>query len=204
MTTYGEFQPTGFDCKGLGLPDQQHWLVLQAGQTRDSSALDQSNFATALSMLGGESDTVQVHRFGHWGPSWFELILVDPVDVERVKLAEDIEDSLEDYPVLSEDDLSAREDAEYQYAWQHSLPADFAAILGKQFSLSDTAEYRLWDADVPLQALYEELTPSGDWWEENGMCARMRSAAGRCTRERIAGFLREHRHLTVRDTPEVK
>lgn len=76
-------------------------------RTRDSDALDESNFRTALAMLGGESDTVEVHRFGHWGPGWFEVILVAPGS-EAQRLAEHIEDSLQEYPILDEHDYSNR------------------------------------------------------------------------------------------------
>ena len=113
MQTYSQFQPTGFDHKGAFLPDQQDWLVVPVSQTRDSGPLAQSNFAIALEMLGGKSETVEVHRFGHWGPGWFEIILVNPDDKERVKIANEIEASLENYPVLSDEDYSRRETGNY-------------------------------------------------------------------------------------------
>lgn len=56
--------------------------------------------------LDAPSQTVEVHRFGHWGPGWFEIILVHP---SREKEVEDIERSLEDYPVLDDEDFSAKE-----------------------------------------------------------------------------------------------
>lgn len=193
MQTYSTYRPTPYDLAGLALPDQQHWLVLPVIQTRDSDALEQSNFAAALERLGGESDTVEVHRFGHWGPGWFEIVIVNPTDARAVSIAEGIEQALGLYPVLSEDDLSRREYAEYEQAWEHNLRHDFAACLQKVLGLCDTAAWRLWDADVPLRELYEELSPSGDYWEENNMCVRLEGAAGRCTRERMATFLKEHR-----------
>ena len=78
MESYGEFRPTAFDPKGLGLQEQQDWMVLPTYQTRDSEHLTKSNFEAALEMLGGEGDDVEVHRFGHWGPGWFEIIIVRP------------------------------------------------------------------------------------------------------------------------------
>jgi hypothetical protein len=78
-------------------------LVAPVGQNKNSAALTRSNFTVALEQLGGESDTVQVHRFGHWGVGWHELILIDPADTDAVKIAEDIEAVLQDYPVLSEE-----------------------------------------------------------------------------------------------------
>lgn len=108
MTTlYKDWAPTSFDCRGLNLADRQDWLVAPVIQTRDSGCLEQSNFNSALEILGGEQvDRVEVHRFGHWGPGWFEIILVSPELAEQV---EGIEARLEDYPVLDEDDWSNRE-----------------------------------------------------------------------------------------------
>jgi hypothetical protein len=89
MQTYSQYRPTGFDSRGLGLPDRQDWLVLPVIQTRDSGPLEQSNFASALKAVGGESETVEVHRFGHWGPGWFEIIIVAPGS-EAARIGEEI------------------------------------------------------------------------------------------------------------------
>ena len=122
MQRYKDFSPTPADHKGAFLTghysdnDRQEWLVVPVTQTRDSLAFDQSNFASALALLGGESDTLEVHRFGHWGPGWFEIILVHPSRESEVKA---IEDRLENYPILDEEDLSQREsDATDEY-WQN-------------------------------------------------------------------------------------
>ncbi len=82
---YSEFQPTGFDAKGLGLPERQDWVLAPVVQNRDSGCLAKSNFAVVLEDLGGESDTVEVHRFGHWGPGWYEIILCHPSLNEEIE-----------------------------------------------------------------------------------------------------------------------
>jgi len=117
MITYSEFQPTGFDSRGAFLPDQQDWFVAPVSITRDSGPLAESNFYTALEELGGESETVEVHRFGHWGPGWFEIILIDPEDEKRAGIAEEMERILENYPVLDEMDFSEREWKEKEEIW---------------------------------------------------------------------------------------
>jgi hypothetical protein len=192
MIRYSEYRPTAFDTRGLALDTQQHWLVMPVIQTRDSETLEQSNFASALEQLGGESESVQVHRFGHWANGWFEIIIIDPADESKVQIAESIESTLKDYPILDDEDLSRRENDEYEYAWEHHLPSDFAHVLGEHFGLSEDTVYAMW-GDMPLKELYEELLPSGDWWEANGMCSRMKYAAENCTRERLAAFLKQHR-----------
>ncbi len=108
METYSNYSPTAFDDKGIVLDDRQNWLVLPCGQNRDSEALDLSNFENALEILGGESETVEVHRFGHWACGWIEIIIVQP-DTEEHSKALEIESALENYPVLNDEDFSARE-----------------------------------------------------------------------------------------------
>ena len=108
MQTYKNFAPTPFDHKGAFLPDQGDLLVAPVSRTRDSGPSEESNFDAALALLGGESDTVEVHRSGHWGPGWFEIILVNP-DSPQADTAREIESKLEDYPLLDEDDFSTRE-----------------------------------------------------------------------------------------------
>ena len=119
MKTYSEFRPTQFDSTGLGLVDQQNWLVAPVSQTRDSEALGRANFDATLRELGGESDTVQVHRFGHWGPGWFEIILIDATDTARVQTAQEIEDALSDYSVVDESLWSEYESDDCAKTWLH-------------------------------------------------------------------------------------
>ena len=123
MQTYKEFRPTQFDSTGLGLADQQSWLVAPVSQTRDSGPLDRANFDATLRALGGESETIEVHRFGHWGPGWFEIIIINPTDDIRVKKAEGIETALSDYPIVDESLWSEYEYEECAQTWEHCYDA---------------------------------------------------------------------------------
>jgi len=109
MKPYKDFAPTGFDRKGLNGEREgiSEYGVLLA-QNRDSDALERSNFRAALARLGGESENVQVHRFGHWAVGWFEIIVVKE-GTEEYEKAEEIEGKLENYPVLDEEDFSRLE-----------------------------------------------------------------------------------------------
>ena len=147
MQTYSQFRPTGFDPAGAFLEDdRQDWLVLPVSQTRDSGPFDHSNFAAALEMLGGESDTVEVHRFGHWGPGWFEIIIVQP-GTPAATIAEDIESRLEDYPLLDESDYSQREFEEFEESWDSWGRKQLVKDIVKGFGLSERAADLLDDAD---------------------------------------------------------
>lgn len=190
-TTYANYRPTGFDIKGLGLDDRQDWLVAPCGRNRDSEALDESNFAAMVTMLGGESDTVEVHRFGHWACGWYEICLVHP---DRESDLDEIAGALENYPVLDDEDLSRREHEEYESAWDSWLWKDLARLIGRKFQLSIETQYRLDDIDVSAwRALYEDAMPSGDYWESNGMCSRLESAVSNIDRSGLAAWIRENR-----------
>jgi hypothetical protein len=107
LSTYGGHRPTGFDSH-LPLAGREDWLIVPVSRNRDSGMLDESNFEAALEILGGESDDVEVHRFGHWGPGWYEIIIVRPGS-KAEKEAEEIEAALANYPVLNDEDHSQRE-----------------------------------------------------------------------------------------------
>lgn len=84
------------------------WYVF-LGRNRDSDMLTESNFDAALAKLGGESDTVRVIRESHWAVGWVEWIGIHQDDARALRLADDMEESLSDYPVLDDYDLSERE-----------------------------------------------------------------------------------------------
>lgn len=135
MQRYKDFQPTGFDPKGLALEDKQEWFVVPVSRTRDSGPLAEANFEAALEMLGGETDNVEVHRFGHWGPGWFEIIIVNP-ESPIARTAEEIEESLENYPVLDDDKFSEMEEELKDQSWDSWGDSELLEIY-KELSFPD-------------------------------------------------------------------
>jgi len=93
----------------IGNVDDIKSFLVFLGRNRDSDLLTESNFECSLNALGGESDNVQIHRFGHWACGWFEIILIDPNNKTAVEIAENIEGALSDYPVLNDSDYSERQ-----------------------------------------------------------------------------------------------
>lgn len=87
------------------------------GQNRDSNYMDRANFDEALEALGGESETVKVIRSGHWAVGWVEVILIHESDKEHIKIGEEIQDSLSDYPVLSDERYYSYEAKEVNDYW---------------------------------------------------------------------------------------
>lgn len=133
METYSKFRPTGFDARGAFLDDRQDWLVVPVSVTRDSGILDQSNFETACALVSDASVadnelSFETHRFGHWGPGWFEILIVRPGSAAAVAAA-DIESRLADYPVLDDDDHSEREYDYAQETWANMSVRDRVEVI---------------------------------------------------------------------------
>lgn len=167
---YSKHTPTAFD-RNINIDDEEtersKWFVMPVSRTRDSGPLDNSNFETFLSGLGGESDQVEVHRFGHWGPGWYEIVLVHP-EAECLKEAYDMAGALENYPILDEEDLSSREWDEFFESWKSWGNRDFIKELQLHYDLSDNAYDALLDVDseqlmeVWQQCSSEPFVPEGD------------------------------------------
>jgi len=110
--------PSGMDSLSNYMGDipESNLLVLMT-RNRDSDLLTESNWETAIKKLGGESETVEIHRFGHWACGWWEsLCVVQGSKSETV--ANEIFESLQDYPVLDEEDFSEREENAAQEIWE--------------------------------------------------------------------------------------
>ena len=110
--------PSGFDSLANysgALPEENLFVVVT--RSRDSDVLTESNFECALERLGGESDSVEIYRFGHWACGWWEALCVVK-GTEAYAIAEAIESDLEDYPVLDENDFTEREMNEANRVWQ--------------------------------------------------------------------------------------
>jgi hypothetical protein len=75
---YKDWRPTPLDIPGAFLSGRDEWKVMRNIRHRDSSERTCQRFNAAVARLGGESKTVEVHRFGHWMQGWFEIILVSP------------------------------------------------------------------------------------------------------------------------------
>lgn len=130
-------------------PDLSEFFV--AGmQNRDSGPLGRSNFQFTLDRLGGESETVEVIRAGHWACGWVEYILVSPEDNKAVSIGHDIADSLGLYPILDEEHFTS---LQYQEAFSYWNDAR----LWERVRLCQEAEVSVFAArrseDIPTDVL---------------------------------------------------
>lgn len=169
MQTYAKYRPTGFDGAGAFLPDRQDWFVVPVGRNRDSGPAAESNFKAALEMLGGESDDVEVCRFGHWACGWFEIIVVRP-GTKFEEIGNDIEAQLEDYPYLDEDDVSNREYEEFLSGWSSYGAHDFRRAIRKFFDITGEQEELLDNVDDDnLREFYMDRASEPYTPESNGV-----------------------------------
>jgi hypothetical protein len=110
-------------------PDYAEYFVFLQ-QNRDSYALTRSNFRSGLKALG-ESETVLVERHSHWAVGWVEFIFIHQDDTERLAIAEEILERMEDYPVVDEMDYSDEEFNEACETWDFLSVRDRVELLQK-------------------------------------------------------------------------
>ena len=101
----------------MGEIPEDCWLCL-VGQNRDSDSLTRSNFTSALQILGGESDDVEIICHGHWACGWVEYLVVREGSVAQ-GIAEKIENDLEDYPVVNDEHYSELEQEDADDTWKN-------------------------------------------------------------------------------------
>ena len=112
-------------------------------KTRDSDCLEISNFRTALKKLGGESDTVFSVRESHFLCGWVEWIAIHASDTSALKLAEAMQEKIERYPILDENDWSELENETAGKVWKSFGDSERVGYVKKhrnQFEFSDFAD----------------------------------------------------------------
>jgi len=90
------------------------WYSAGFGRSRDSDAIEESNFEVALKTLealradspDGEETTVQVVRENHWAVGWVEWIAIHESNIQAYQKAIELCEKANDYVVLDEDHFS--------------------------------------------------------------------------------------------------
>lgn len=89
---------------------------------RDSDELTESNFRVALASLKRlpvfEGESRFSVRESHWAVGWIEWIAIHADDTEALKAADEIAASLENYPVLDDEDFSKLEHENAEKVWR--------------------------------------------------------------------------------------
>lgn len=204
MQTYAKFRPTGFDPAGAFLDDdRQDWLVLSVSQTRDSGPLDRSNFETAQKILADGRDDpedFEIHRFGHWGPGWFEIIIVQPGS-RAAELAEEIESRMENYPVLDDEDFSRREWEEFESGWKDYGRRDLVRAIREEFEPSERLAELIEDAPADVtRKWWMSVSREPYFGESSGVCIPVWRHVKEMTRDDLAALVKFIRKA-ARETP---
>ena len=76
-----------------------------ASAKAETQCLERANFQAMIKALGGESETVIINRSGHWAVGWVESILIHESDLKALKVANEIMESFQDYPIIDVDTL---------------------------------------------------------------------------------------------------
>ena len=105
-------RPTQFDRRHgsfAAADPHANWFIVMS-QNRDSDALAKSNFECTTDLLKVFGDSAYtIHRFGHWGCGWYEVLLVNPDDENACADAESTLRALCDYPVVDDKHYSAKQ-----------------------------------------------------------------------------------------------
>ena len=196
---YKDFAPTTLDPKGLhadelGIGD---WFVVPVMRDRDREPFHESNFQTALEMLKEVDPDQEDHqelRFGHWGPGWFEIIVVRP-GTEAEKVYRKIVDMLEEYPILDDEDLSEREWKEFEEIWESDGAYDLARLLQKRFGFGNALFDFLVEHSDALMHRWLNHAPEPYFMDGNHVAVRLGDYVDDLfeSREDFAQFVRELR-----------
>lgn len=194
MEAYGKHRPTPFDHH-IALEDREDWLLAPVSQTRDSATLDRCNFSSfkaALAEVDPTGEDHETHRFGHWGPGWYEIIIIRPGS-KAADEAERLEARLENYPVLDEDALFEAEHEDAAESWENYGRSDWRRLLSAEFERADD-----WP-DEAIDVLWHDASDRCEWSEEHdneGCRFNFRDAITKVGRDECAKALHETRRAT--------
>jgi hypothetical protein len=116
------------------------WYSAGFGQSRDSDALEASNFQSAYDALKplanvmsvetqdipnalDDECSVQIVRESHWAVGWVEWIAIHSSNLPALEKARELCKRANDYPVLDEEDFSNRESEECERVWRDCFDA---------------------------------------------------------------------------------
>lgn len=123
-------------------PDYDDYFV-SFSQHRDSDTLTRSNFEVASKQLE-EFEGVEIIKDNHFLVGWVEYILVPESNDKAVKIAQELHDRVENYPILCEEHFSQLEDTEAQEVWQNCYDVServrYIRQYGSEYWFSDYAE----------------------------------------------------------------
>lgn len=142
---------------------------------RDSDILTNANFDAFLEELGGESENVTVVRENHFAYGWYEWVAIHQDAEDKVKLADEMMCSLEDYPVLDEDRYSRYELEEEEKDFENWMKREL--VNGLPEWLQDYVDSCQLSDDVLFEIYTEAMDRENVYWEEDSSPVRLIASA---------------------------
>lgn len=130
-------------------PDYYEYFVFLV-QHRDSDTLTRANWKAATIELGKiakeNEETWQIIRDSHWAVGWIEFLYIHESAEEILKAADQMQKSIEQYPVLNEEIWSEIEENEANEIWINCYDAkerlEYIRKYRSQFEFHDFADIR--------------------------------------------------------------
>lgn len=174
--------------------DWSNYFVAPVFINRDSGTIDRANYGTqwaALSEMQLDVDSEDTYspqrvREHHWAVGWVEWVAIHESNVDALREADDLAETLETHTVLDDEALLQLECDEYLEGWDSYACRDFVRGIAGKLGLSDDTVDSLMDSSSTLD-YFERLLPSGERFfrEGSGLSIRTRDAVRHAT---IANF----------------
>lgn len=101
----------------MGTTWEDYYVFLS--QTRDSDALERSNFIKGLEAIGGEDpEMVVTAGANHWAYGWLDTIYIHKDAHATLQKADEIMEELNNYPVVDEEHYCELEHEEATGVWK--------------------------------------------------------------------------------------
>lgn len=173
--------------------DRDEWIIAPVTHHRDSDLLTESNWKAQLDAIGGEGNSREILRFNHFAVGWIEILIVNPRS-RYAAIAEDLAERLESYPILNEEEFSAREYDCYLESWNDYGADEFISKLESDFELEPATVDFLDDCDnEDLRQLFESVNKSGGHYHAESSGVSINIDTGDLTREDLAQWLLSER-----------
>lgn len=105
--------------------DDYSGYYIVASTHRDADDIVSSNFSSIKKTLDDKEIVYIDIRFNHWVVGWIEQLMIHEGDDIGLSVAEELNVSIEDYPILDDDDYNERRnDRVYEYYKEYRSSGD--------------------------------------------------------------------------------
>ena len=128
------------------------WYVAPVTCNRDSDNVENSNWEYQLEYIPEGTHEIPEDQDDKCSPcevserhflcGWVSWYAIHETDADSLRLADELADRLDDYPVLNEDDLSKKEEEEAQFTWSRCLNLRDRIALCAEYGVSIFAARR--------------------------------------------------------------